>query len=315
MEPARIRRLRTTSLALAAVLSLGLVMGFFNTQHPALDSISHFRLHLAVLLGLTAVPLLFASRRRTGVAALAVAAVALFSTSPQSLPGLATVSEAFEGAQGDYRLMQLNLRFDNRTPEEVHALIGRVQPDVITLNELSEKWIDELAKLSKAYPYRLLCDQLAILSRRPFQGITSRRCYGQTLATAGVNFDGREVIVASIHLGWPWPFKQAEQIDEVLPILRSLPGAVILAGDFNAAAWSAAAARVAKVGDMTLVPSAKPTWLPLGAPRWLRPWFGLSLDHIYFKGNIAIKSDRIEGNVGSDHLPTVVDFSIGPPAV
>ena len=73
-----------------------------------------------------------------------------------------------------YRLLQLNLRFDNRTPEKVLSLIGRVQPDVITLNEVSAMWSRELAadigdlSLSHRLHGRNGVGGVAILSRRPF---------------------------------------------------------------------------------------------------------------------------------------------------
>ena len=38
-----------------------------------------------------------------------------------------------------YRLLQFNLRFDNRTPEKLLSLIGRTKPDVITLQEGLDK--------------------------------------------------------------------------------------------------------------------------------------------------------------------------------
>ena len=40
------------------VLSVALVAGFFGTLHPAFDSFAHFRVHLAVLMALCALPLL-----------------------------------------------------------------------------------------------------------------------------------------------------------------------------------------------------------------------------------------------------------------
>ena len=40
------------------LLSLPLVAGFFGRLHPAFDSFAHFRVHLAILLALAALPLL-----------------------------------------------------------------------------------------------------------------------------------------------------------------------------------------------------------------------------------------------------------------
>ncbi|TIT15265.1 MAG: AP endonuclease, partial [Mesorhizobium sp.] len=67
-----------------------------------------------------------------------------------------------------------NLRFNNPTPKKVLSLIGRTNPDVIALDEVSEMWTTELGYIASAYPYRILCPYpngvfgVALLSRRPF---------------------------------------------------------------------------------------------------------------------------------------------------
>ncbi len=314
MKPNHTRRARGASFALAIILSLALFLGFLNAWHPAFDTLSHFRAHLAVLLGLTALPLLIASCWRGATAVLALAMVSLISiSSPIALLGSTSVRAASEPAGNPgtvYRLLQLNLLFDNRKPEKVFSLIGRTQPDVVTFNEVSEKWMVALGGLSAVYPYRLLCPPLAILSRRPFGPMASQRCYDDTLAAAAINFGGQEVTVAAMHLGWPWPYGQFQQVDDVAPVLRTLPGTVILAGDLNAAGWSVAASRVAETGQLTLVPWVGPTWLYRSLPNWLRPWIGLPIDHVFFKGNVVIHSAKVQEEAGSDHLPVLVEFSV-----
>jgi endonuclease/exonuclease/phosphatase (EEP) superfamily protein YafD len=211
----------------------------------------------------------------------------------------------------------MNLQFDNRHPEKLLSLIGSIQPDAITLNEVSDKWAVVLRGLSGAYPYSVICPPLAILSRRPFERLALQSCYkGATLATAAVDFDGQEVTVAAVHLGWPWPHPQYRQIDAVAPLLGALTGTVILAGDFNAAGWSVAASRLAKAGGLTLAPSIGPSWLFSSLPKALRPWIGLPIDHVFAKGNVVIHSAKVQADAGSDHLPVLVEFSLlaGTPA-
>src|SRR5262245_10950743 len=133
------------SLVLATILSAPLVLGFLNAWHPAFDSLSHFRAHLAVLLGVTAVPLLATAVWREGAVALVLVIVSIWTiVGPLPLPGLTPVSAASEptdGKSATYRFLHLNVRYDNPNPEKVLSLIGRVQPDVIALNEVSERWI------------------------------------------------------------------------------------------------------------------------------------------------------------------------------
>jgi endonuclease/exonuclease/phosphatase (EEP) superfamily protein YafD len=309
------------SLAFVAMMmaSAALVAGFFGAFHPALDSFSHFRIHLAVLMGLCALPLLATSFRPQAALALVLAAAALATTwdaLPRLWPGQAVARPA---DQITYRLLQMNLRFDNPTPKKVLSLIGRTNPDVITLEEVSAMWATELGYIAGAYPYRIVCSYpdgafgVALLSRRPFAAGTAPHCEPRgAMAVATVDFGGIKADVAAIHLSWPWPREQYWQIGEVAPTLSALGETAIMAGDCNAVPWSAAVKRVASLGGLTIMPSAGPTWLQIKLPDFLRRLAGLPIDQVFSKGAVTIHSaTRLEDN-GSDHLPVMVEFSLGP---
>lgn len=309
------------SLAFVAMLgcSVALVAGFFGFLHPAFDSFAHFRVHLAVLMALCALPLLATSFRLQAAVAL-LFAVAAFVTTSNALPRLWQVQAAYEATPGDqmvYRLLQMNLRFDNPTPKKVLSLIGRTNPDVITLDEVSEMWTTELGYITSAYPYRILCPYpngvfgVALLSRRPFAAGTEPFCERRgAMAIAKVDFGGIGVDVAAIHLSWPWPREQAWQIGELSEPLASLGETAIMAGDCNAAPWSAAVRRVASLGQLTVMPSAGPTWIYIKLPDFLRRFVGLPIDQVFSKGAVVIHSAARLEETGSDHLPVLVEFSL-----
>jgi endonuclease/exonuclease/phosphatase (EEP) superfamily protein YafD len=303
------------------LLSLPLVAGFFGRLHPAFDSFAHFRVHLATVLALAALPLLATrSFRLHGLLGAGFGCAAILTvTNTSFLPGLGPVQASYQPKDElspVYRLMQLNLRFDNPEPGKVLSLIGRVRPDVVTLNEVSQMWSEKLTLLSSAYPHRIVCTMdnraggVAILSLRPFAEGTEGRCLdGGTFATATVDLGGRVVEVGALHLHWPWPFDQFSQIDDVAPLLAAMSETSILAGDLNATPWSAASARVAKAAGMTPAGPTGPTWLYRMLPETLR-FAGLPIDRIFAKGEVAVHSvSRLEA-VGSDHLPVLVEFSL-----
>ncbi|CAH2397233.1 endonuclease/exonuclease/phosphatase family protein [Mesorhizobium escarrei] len=318
------------------VFSFALVAGFFGTLHPAFDSFAHFRVHLAVLMALCALPLLATSFRLQAATALLFAVAAFATTSDAlSVPRLWPVQAAYEAEAGDqsvypgdhavhpgdqavYRLLQMNLRFNNPTPEKVLSLIGRTQPDVITLNEVSDMWKAKLGLLASAYPHRILCPYpngvfgVALLSRRPFAATTQPRCDGRgAMAMATVDFGGTDVDVAALHLTWPWPRNQPRQIGGLSGEFASLGETSIMACDCNAVPWSAAVRRVASLGKLTVAPSPGPTWLPIKLPEFLR-FAGLPIDLVFSKGAVLIHSVSGLENTGSDHLPVMVEFSLRP---
>ena len=308
------------SMAFLAMLGLSaaLVAGFLGTLHPAFDSFAHFRIHLAVLMALIALPLLATSfRLQAGVGLLL--AVAAFASTLSTLPRLWPVQAAYDapGNEPVYRLLQMNLRFNNPTPEKVLSLIGRTKPDVITLDEVSQMWSEKLGLLDSAYPYRILCAYpngvfgVALLSRRPFAVGTEPYCEPRgAMATATVDFGGIGVDVAAIHLSWPWPKEQYWQIGELTKTLTSLGETAIMAGDCNAVPWSAAVRRVAALGGLTVMPSAGPSWIHRTLPDFLRRYAGLPIDQVFSKGAVTILSSTRLEDTGSDHLPVMVEFSL-----
>lgn len=314
-RPSRIQ-LRAVALLAAMLVAAALALGFLGSVHPAFDAFSHFRAHFAVILLMIAIALAIGRERIHALVATTFAAGALATTLGASMfPGLGTAQAALTPPiiNGPvYRLLQLNLRFDNQQPNEVLSLIGRVRPDVITVNEVSPLWVQKLGLLAAAYPHRVHCPGIAILSRRPFDQNSEPRCLkSERFATARVNLGGQIVEVAAIHLRWPWPYEQANHLDRLADSIANLDETALLAGDFNAASWSATMRRVEKIGNLKQIEGIGVTWQALALPRWFKP-AGLPIDHVLAKGAIDIRSAQTLESVGSDHWPVLVEFTLRP---
>jgi endonuclease/exonuclease/phosphatase (EEP) superfamily protein YafD len=306
--------------ALLSVLPLG--FGFLGHLHPALDSFSHFRLHLAALLILVGTLAGVLRMLALGIVTVATGMAAIWIT----LGGLGPAGPASVQAdpvpqdieQATYRLLHLNLRYDNATPERVLSMIGRVRPDILTLTEVSEMWEERLSHIAHAYPHRIVCPPpsriggVAILSRRPFAD-TEPQCHERgALAVADIDIGGRRLDVAALHLGWPWPFDQPYRAPRVASHLSALAETAIVAGDFNAAPWSWTVRRIAAEARLRMAGHVGPTWLLLGMPDPLRRHAGLPIDHVLVKGGVVTHSIRRLEDVGSDHLPVLHEFSLLP---
>ena len=317
-------RISLIAFAIAMLLSLPLVAGFFGSVHPVLNSLAHFRVHIAALMILFSLLSLAGSMWRQGLAAIAFGLAAIGTAlGPQILPGLGEVHAAFQPEDETrpvYRLLQLNLRFDNPEPAKVLSMIGRERPDILTLNEVSALWTRKLDLIADAYPHRIICKVrnraggAAILSLRPFtQGEAPQCLDGGTFALATVDFGGRPVQIGALHLHRPWPFPQSHQIDELEPLLARMSPTSILAGDLNATPWSHAARRIARAGSFQPFALAAPTWLYQRLPEMLR-FAGFPIDRVYAKGGVTPHAARTLEAVGSDHLPVLVEFSLDGPS-
>jgi endonuclease/exonuclease/phosphatase (EEP) superfamily protein YafD len=187
------------------------------------------------------------------------------------------------------------------------------------MDEVSPMWAGKLKLIEAAYPQQVICPTririggAAIISRRPFAEADPWSCDDRgAFATARIDFGGRVAEIADIHLGWPWPGDQRWQLKRLGGVLDGLGDTALLAGDYNAVRWSATVYKAARDGNFKLVPPAGATWFYRRFPVWLRPYFGIEIDHIMAKGDLVIHSTRILPDVGSDHAPVLVEFSVLP---
>jgi endonuclease/exonuclease/phosphatase (EEP) superfamily protein YafD len=319
MSSRRSRFVQLIAISVPGLVSLPVMAGFLGDVHPAFDSFAHFRAHLAVLLAVSALAPLAVGFWKEAAAAVVLGLAALSTTAVDlPVPGIgAAAADARPSDRAVYRLLQLNLLHNNREPEKALSAIGRIQPDIITLNEVSAMWAARLEPLAAIYPYRLLCSSpkriggVAILSRRPFDATAKPYCLsGGQYGVARIDLGGNVIDVAALHLDWPWPFGQARQIDHLATELSGLSGNALLAGDFNAVGWSAAVKRVMEAGGFLRVPPTGPTWLHHSLPAALRDYVGLPIDHVLTKGMVRVHAAQTAGDAGSDHAPVLVEFSV-----
>ncbi|WP_420959591.1 endonuclease/exonuclease/phosphatase family protein [Brucella sp. IR073] len=306
-------------LAAALMLSVPLVLGFLGRLHPALDSFSHFRAHIAVVMGLLALPLFFTALWREGamVLLLSVSAFATTLGAAQGLLSGAAKAEAGEKGEAHYSLIQLNLLYNNPDPAEVLRMIAREKPDIITFEEVSDEWAEKLELLKGRYPYQQVCRSIgwgvAILSRRPFAEGGEAGCAGRGLmAFARFDLGGAPLTVVALHLRWPWPYGQPRDIPLLEPHLARQDAPLIVAGDFNAVPWSNAVRRIEAASGTHHISGIGPSYAPPQLARLTR-YIGLPIDQILVSPGVGVARIASLSPVASDHLPVRLDFSVPQP--
>ena len=255
------------------VFSVALVAGFFGTLHPAFDFFAHFRVHLAVLMALCALPLLTTSFRLQAAAAL-LFAVAAFATTSNALPAAAPVAGAggvAEARPSDQRGLPPaadEFSLQQSTPEKVLSLIGRTQPDVITLDEMSEMWRQNLACCPAPIPtgscalsqwrIRRGAALQAALCRRRRAALRPPRRHGHRHGRFRRNRASTSPPSTSAGHGRSSSHGRSANCRNLWPRLARHPSWRETAMPVP---WSAAVRRVASLGKLTVMPSAGPTWL------------------------------------------------------
>lgn len=215
--------------------------GFLGAVHPAGDSFAVLR--PACVAGFLALVLvcLIARFRRLGVASLMSAVLLAGTILIEVAPGARAITAA--GAPPQITLYQKNMLFVNRDWREIAADIRALEPDVVTLQEVSARNRPILDDLADLYPHQQFCSfsgvgGTAVLSRLPphIDGGTCPAVRG--LAVLRAQGPKGPVWLMSLHLHWPWPYGQAAQARAVETFLDGTDGPRVLGGDFNMIPWS-----------------------------------------------------------------------------
>ncbi|MDK3020484.1 endonuclease/exonuclease/phosphatase family protein [Pseudodonghicola flavimaris] len=290
--------LRRLGAVLVLAGALAVAAGYGGALHPALDAVAVFRVPLALATALVALALW----RRPRAAVWAVVALMTLAAGPRlwALWGPLPAQAA-----PDFSLYQKNLMFSLADRAPVIADIRARRADVVTLQEVSRPNQAVLEALREVYPSQNYCDYRsnggpAVLSRWPM--VPGSATCGPGLAAIQIETPQGRLWAVSIHLRWPWPFEQPDQLALLEPVLRDLDGPKVIGGDFNNTAWSQAIARVSAASGTARVGREAVTFsLPFGG-------LGVGIDHVLStaaRGQITVL-DRL----GSDHRGLLAQLAI-----
>lgn len=289
-----------------------IVLGLLNFIHPALDSLAQFRLHaLAGLLVVVVIACLAQLWISVGLS-LVVGLVSFALTWPQL---------AVEASSGkpQLKVVQFNLWFRNDDRQAAGERLQQADADVLILQELVGRDDPLVQRLRKTHPHGIICTtrqrpgNVAVLSRLPLASDRKAYCDDRkAYAQVGVVWQGTTVMVASLHLSWPWPFGQHRQVTELREIFDALPdGPLVLAGDFNSAAWTHTLARMAQRVSGHVAPNSHFTWGPEGLRSWGRWGQIVSLDQAVLRA-LKLVDRQLLAPAGSDHRPILLTLEAQP---
>ncbi len=216
------------------------------------------------------------------------------------------------------RAMLMNINAGNSHAERVLGSIAQANPDILLLEEVTPKWADELAALNNQYKYRIArpqegCFGIMLLSKYPLE-------HGHVVETGS---GGIPSIIAEAYLPQgvvsiigthPPPPLGAESSKHRNSQLAALPELVkkqnhpvLLMGDLNTTPWSPYFTQLVRESGL------KNSMKGFGhQPTWPRKHFfpRIPLDHVLYSQGITIHKRMVARDVGSDHFPVIVDFSV-----
>ena len=277
-----------------AVLSLvSLAMGFTGRWLALGESLAVFRLPnlLVVCLCLPVI-----RKTKYFYAALSLIILSLLSVAIHYLPQKLS-------SQDTYRLYQKNLSYRLQNTDALKADILSTKADFIALQEVTQNNRAFITDLQGHFPYQATCPYasiggVSVMSRWPDMG--ERECV-KGMSAIKIKTPTGPLWVISVHLYWPYPYGQAEQVRKLTKQIYALKGPKIIAGDFNMVPWSYTLKSFERASDTQ---TARPIhsfdlpYIPMNIP----------IDHVLVPSGINAITLRREKK-GSDHYGVLAEFN------
>lgn len=296
-----------------ALVCLATVFGFGGRWWWGFELACNFRVQYfwILLVGVAA----FAARRkwRPAAAVAALAGVNLALIAPLYWPVSAAPIKAHE-----LRVVSLNVHARSTAYEQVIQFIRDVQPDVVLFVEVDRDWDQALTALKDELPHSKSWPQddsfgLALYSRLPLVDtkFVPVGTFGIQAVTATVDVEGVPLHIIGGH---PLPpvsptylAERNRQLSDLAVLAAKAGRPTILLGDFNVTSWSSFfgdLVRESNLRDSREGFGVQASW---PADRWpLR----IPIDHCLVSPEIHILDRRLGPNIGSDHLPVIVELTM-----
>jgi len=290
-------------LALGGLTAVVYLLISFSPGLPGEMLLQSLRFHIALGgIGLSAL-LALAGARWRGLLLLLVTLASL-AEGAQLVAEQQRRRAVAEAPLRELSVLSYNVLTSNARAEEAARHIAALAPDVAVIMETPgiEPYLEDIAA---ALPHRVGCAEtancdLAILSRHPIvsgEVLPMWPFRFQRLVRAVLDVEGTPVTVVGVHLSKPYfdgaSWSEALQVGR---LLARQEGPVIVAGDFNAAAWSETLVWLGRHAEL-----APPPWYPASWPVRLGP-LGVPIDNMFTRGNARILAIEAGAeSYGSNH--------------
>jgi endonuclease/exonuclease/phosphatase (EEP) superfamily protein YafD len=187
---------------------------------------------------------------------------------------------------------------------------------VIGLVEVDDRWLTHLAPALQSYPQQITAPRsdnfgVALFTALPMTGAAESLGSDVPTVVATVERDGTPLRVVLTHPLPPvGPSQFASQVGQLAVIARRArteAAPLIVMGDFNATPWSRPFRDFVATSGLCDTRAGFGSQASFPADSTL---LRIPIDHVLVSCTIGVRSRSIERDVGSDHLPVLVDLVI-----
>ncbi len=286
------------------------ILGYFSKFNFLFDICSQFRMQY-LLFGLILLVYCIIKKRKTvtGLLIVCIVVLNLFSV-------LGSVKVNDNTKKQGFTIEVVNVLRENQKYDTVRNEINGNSPDIVVIQELDDKWSEELQPVKENYPfmYEISRDDgfgIALYSKIHITEIRKLNVGMLDIPaiSAFCDYKGKVFEIICIHTTPPTNqtyFKNTQKITQDLADYIAENGHnAIIAGDFNTSHYSYNYKNFIKTSKMKDLSSIfHPTW-----PTFLLFPFRITLDHIFITKSFAVRDYAVGKNIGSDHLPIWAEIS------
>jgi endonuclease/exonuclease/phosphatase (EEP) superfamily protein YafD len=301
-------------LVLGVQVCLFTVNGYLGKYWWVFDLNSHFPVQYGICTFLLAIVFLAIRRYKIAIVFFAFAVINLIHVSSYFWFGKHSVDQS----KSVLRVVQMNVYTQNLNYDLVKKFVQESNPDVIVMEEVNRKWMKNLADLKMKYSYIVKQPSednfgIALFSKLPLDN--SEIIYlGDSdvpSITAEIKVGKKQIKILGTHplppINADYTALRNQQLDAIAEYLGGWRGSVILLGDLNTTPWSHNFQKLLR--DTTLIDSGHGEGFQTTWPAKLF-LFRIAIDHCLISRDLAVVSRTVGPNVGSDHLPLVVDIAV-----
>jgi endonuclease/exonuclease/phosphatase (EEP) superfamily protein YafD len=317
--------------AILACVTMLTIFGFLGQVWWVFDLASHFRLQYFIVLVVLVIFFIKEKKwKSTGVGLFfGVTNFILIS------PYIGIMSSVTEEDQSEIRILSMNLSHTNSSYKKARLLIRKTQPSVLVLQELSNSWENALGETLAKFPYSVKFPEnlmndlgfplpnvlipkeklfIGFFSHLPFEKFTRDQSDDFPISYIRGRFKFKENIFTlfGVHLASPVGKYRTDlrnnQLASLAEEVQKNNQPTVVIGDFNITPWSPyfeEFIQKTRLKDTRKGLGFYPTWLAQFPP------LSIPIDHGLTSNGIKFSSFSLGSSFGSDHLPIILDFSIG----
>ena len=308
------------------------IFGFLGQYWWVFDLVSHFRPQYFIVLVVLVVFFVKEKKWKSMGVGLFFGVANFILISPY----IGTINSDTEEGQPKIRILSMNLSHTNSSYKKAILLIRKTQPSVLVLQELSNSWENGLGEALVQFPYSVkipentmpdgvdsMLPNFLIPKEKLFIGLYSHLSFERIMIDrpddfpvsyirGSFKFKENIFTLFGVHLTSPVGKYRTDlrnkQLASLAEEIQKNNQPTVVVGDFNMTPWSPyfeEFIQKARLRDTRKGIGVYPTWLAQFPP------LAIPIDHGLTSNGIKFGSFSLGSSFGSDHLPIILDFSIG----